>query len=117
MVCAQKKVVVEVQDEPEEEEAFLPEGTPLLTVAGVELPESAVGPALEFLEFCAAFYKVSDQFNMGDVGDYMLCSFIRGYIFCDCRGIQCAVSDIMFSQLVHSPCLFMKLYCGCSLLE
>ncbi|KAG0628704.1 hypothetical protein M758_1G046200 [Ceratodon purpureus] len=53
----QKKVVVEVQDEPEEEEAFLPEGTPLLTVAGVELPESAVGPALEFLEFCAAFYK------------------------------------------------------------
>lgn len=59
MSHVQKKVVVEVQEEPEEEEVFLPEGTPLLTVAGVELPESAVGPALEFLEFCAAFYKVS----------------------------------------------------------
>lgn len=51
--------MVEVQEEPEEEEVFLPEGTPMLTVASVELPESAVGPALEFLEFCAAFYKVS----------------------------------------------------------
>lgn len=49
---------MEVEEEPEEVEALLPEGTPLLTVGGVELPEGAVGPALEFLEFCAAFYKV-----------------------------------------------------------
>ena len=67
----QKKVVVEVQEEPEEEEAVLPEGTPLLTVASVELPESAVGPALEFLEFCAAFYKVIDLFNMDMIIDSM----------------------------------------------
>ena len=44
-----------LEEKPEEE---LPEGTPLLSVAGEELPKSAVGPALEFLEFCSAFSKV-----------------------------------------------------------
>uniref|UniRef100_A0A7I4CSL7 DDT domain-containing protein n=1 Tax=Physcomitrium patens TaxID=3218 RepID=A0A7I4CSL7_PHYPA len=53
----QKKVVLEAREDLEEKEALLPEGTPLLSVSGVELPESAVGPALEFLEFCSAFYK------------------------------------------------------------
>lgn len=44
--------------EPEEPEIVLPEGTPLMAVAGMELPEKAVGPALQFLEFCGAFAKV-----------------------------------------------------------
>lgn len=52
-----QKVVLEAREDLEEKEALLPEGTPLLSVSGVELPESAVGPALEFLEFCSAFYK------------------------------------------------------------
>lgn len=56
---AQKKVDVQAQAEPEEKKSLLPEGTPLLSVAGEKLPMSAVGPALEFLEFCTAFYEVS----------------------------------------------------------
>ena len=71
MACVQKKVVVEVEEEPEEQEVFLPEGTLLLMVAGVELPENAVGPALEFLEFCSAFYKVSGLFDM-DILSYFV---------------------------------------------
>lgn len=56
---AQKKEDVEAQEEPEKSDArSLPVGTPLLSVAGVGLPGSAVGPALEFIEFCAAFYEV-----------------------------------------------------------
>ncbi|KAK4749508.1 hypothetical protein SAY87_026957 [Trapa incisa] len=38
----------------------LPSGTPLTTVAGVDLPAEAIGDALQFMEFCAAFGKVLD---------------------------------------------------------
>lgn len=45
-------------------EVSLPLGTPLTTVAGVDLPVEAVGDALQFLEFCAAFGKASISFKL-----------------------------------------------------
>lgn len=45
-------------------EVPLPSGTLLTTVAGVDLPVEAVGEALQFLEFCAAFGKVSISFKL-----------------------------------------------------
>ncbi|GMI85479.1 hypothetical protein HRI_002217200 [Hibiscus trionum] len=39
----------------------LPQGTSLITVAGVDLPPNDVGDALQFLEFCAAFGEVLDM--------------------------------------------------------
>ncbi|KAG0578516.1 hypothetical protein KC19_4G029400 [Ceratodon purpureus] len=47
----------EALKEAEENKVVLPGGTPLLSVAGEEVPKAAVGPALEFIEFCAAFYE------------------------------------------------------------
>ncbi|KAL6961041.1 hypothetical protein U1Q18_038804 [Sarracenia purpurea var. burkii] len=40
----------------------LPQGTELTTVAGINLPPEAVGHALQFLEFCAAFEEVNDSY-------------------------------------------------------
>lgn len=78
MVHVQKKVVLEAREELEEKEALLPEGTPLLSVSGVELPESAVGPALEFLEFCSAFYKVCVLFHIDSLyGSFFTSRYLR----------------------------------------
>lgn len=38
----------------------LPQGTSLVTVAGIDLPPTDIGHALQFLEFCAAFGEVID---------------------------------------------------------
>ncbi|THG13401.1 hypothetical protein TEA_018015 [Camellia sinensis var. sinensis] len=40
----------------------LPQGTELTTVAGIDLPLEAVGHALQFLEFCAAFDEASELY-------------------------------------------------------
>lgn len=56
---AQEEGDAEALKEAEENKVVLPGGTPLLSVAGEEVPKAAVGPALEFIEFCAAFYEVS----------------------------------------------------------
>ncbi|KAL2629321.1 hypothetical protein R1flu_014007 [Riccia fluitans] len=42
---------------PVEEEIVLPTGSPLVKVGDVTLPPEAVGPALQFLEFCSTFEK------------------------------------------------------------
>lgn len=74
----QKKAIVEVKEESEEEtEVVLPDGVPLNTVAGVELPENAVGPALEFLEFSCAFYKVGLSLNVTRISDLLQVSFAQ----------------------------------------
>ncbi|XVE77423.1 hypothetical protein DITRI_Ditri13aG0061300 [Diplodiscus trichospermus] len=39
----------------------LPQGTSLITVAGIDMPPKDVGHALQFLEFCAAFGEVLDM--------------------------------------------------------
>jgi len=50
---------VEVQEELSvEEKIVLPTGSLLITVGGIEIPQNAVGPALQLLEFCCAFSKV-----------------------------------------------------------
>lgn len=49
MPCTDKKFDMDIQ---------LPQGTNLITVAGVDLPPKDVGHALQFLEFCAAFGEV-----------------------------------------------------------
>ncbi|MCO5606709.1 hypothetical protein L7F22_060899 [Adiantum nelumboides] len=41
-----------------ESEIFLPQGAPLTMVAGMDLPIEAIGPALQFIEFCLAFQSV-----------------------------------------------------------
>ncbi|KAL3687328.1 hypothetical protein R1sor_013637 [Riccia sorocarpa] len=46
-----------VDEEPPEEEILLPTGSPLVTVGDLTFPAEAVGPALQFLEFCATFEK------------------------------------------------------------
>ncbi|OMO80117.1 hypothetical protein CCACVL1_13152 [Corchorus capsularis] len=50
--CKVKKFDVDV---------LLPQGTSLITVAGVDLPPEDVGHALQFIEFCAAFGEVFDM--------------------------------------------------------
>lgn len=40
------------------EEIVLPAGSPLIEVAGTELPAQDVGAALQFLEFCSSFSEV-----------------------------------------------------------
>ncbi|XP_052205183.1 uncharacterized protein LOC127810008 [Diospyros lotus] len=40
------------------EDISLPEGTELITVAGIDLPPRDVGYGLQFLEFCAAFQEI-----------------------------------------------------------
>lgn len=40
-------------------EIMLPLGTDLTSVAGIDVPADDVGNALEFLEFCSVFKKVS----------------------------------------------------------
>ncbi|XVF71665.1 hypothetical protein PTKIN_Ptkin12aG0057900 [Pterospermum kingtungense] len=52
MPCADKKFGIDIQ---------LPQGTSLISVAGVDLPPKDVGHALQFLEFCAAFGEVLDM--------------------------------------------------------
>ena len=53
----------------------LPEGTELTSVAGIDLPPEDVGHALEFLEFCSAFGKVSHLLYM-IVKIAIYCSYI-----------------------------------------
>eukprot|EP00249_Psilotum_nudum_P000621 c12696_g1_i3 orf=992-2953(-) len=43
---------------PSVEEIFLPKGQQLATVAGLDIPPGAVGPALQLLEFCSAFAEI-----------------------------------------------------------
>ncbi|KAK8532239.1 hypothetical protein V6N13_131575 [Hibiscus sabdariffa] len=50
--CKDRKLDIDIQ---------LPQGTNLITVAGVDLPPNDVGHALQFLEFCAAFGEVLDM--------------------------------------------------------
>ncbi|XP_024515594.1 uncharacterized protein LOC9640353 isoform X2 [Selaginella moellendorffii] len=40
------------------QEIALPDGEALKTVAGIELPQELIGPALQLLEFCSAFQKL-----------------------------------------------------------
>ncbi|GMP28448.1 hypothetical protein CsSME_00003987 [Camellia sinensis var. sinensis] len=54
----------------------LPQGTELTTVAGIDLPLEAVGHALQFLEFCAAFDEILDL-KEGEP-EYVLYELIRG---------------------------------------
>eukprot|EP00250_Pteridium_aquilinum_P016636 c23209_g1_i1 orf=98-2620(+) len=41
-----------------EEEIVLPQGEPLMMVAGLDFPSEAIGPALQLVEFCSAFNSV-----------------------------------------------------------
>ncbi|MCO5606255.1 hypothetical protein L7F22_060442 [Adiantum nelumboides] len=41
-----------------ESEIFLPQGASLTMIAGLDLPIEAIGPALQFIEFCLAFQSV-----------------------------------------------------------
>jgi hypothetical protein len=41
-----------------ENEIVLPRGTPVTTIAGADLADEDVGPALQFYEFCRSFGEV-----------------------------------------------------------
>ncbi|EOY04235.1 Zinc-finger domain of monoamine-oxidase A repressor R1 protein, putative isoform 3 [Theobroma cacao] len=56
-----KKCTTQVLDKNFDMDIQLPQGTSLITVAGVDLPPQDVGHALQFLEFCAAFGLVFDM--------------------------------------------------------
>ncbi|XP_022759236.1 uncharacterized protein LOC111305737 isoform X2 [Durio zibethinus] len=59
--CTDKKFTAQLFDKKFDMDIQLPQGTTLITVAGVDLPPKDVGHALQFLEFCAAFGEVLDM--------------------------------------------------------
>ncbi|XP_039021853.1 uncharacterized protein LOC120154085 [Hibiscus syriacus] len=60
-ICKLQSVLKPCKDRKLDVDIQLPEGTSLITVAGVDLPPNDVGHALQFLEFCAAFGEVLDM--------------------------------------------------------
>ncbi|XWS75441.1 hypothetical protein CRYUN_Cryun01aG0088300 [Craigia yunnanensis] len=58
-----KSAIEPCTDKKFDMDSQLPQGTSLITVAGVDLPPKDVGHALQFLEFCAAFGEVLDMKN------------------------------------------------------
>ncbi|XWS36036.1 hypothetical protein CRYUN_Cryun20dG0048000 [Craigia yunnanensis] len=57
----EKKLRAQLFDKKFDMDIQLPQGTSLITVAGIDLPPKDVGHALQFLEFCAAFGQVLDM--------------------------------------------------------
>ncbi|CAN6445726.1 unnamed protein product [Victoria cruziana] len=52
--------IVQARIQEEDADVVLPQGEEVKEVAGIEFSADDVGPALQFLEFCAAFGKVLD---------------------------------------------------------
>ena len=53
-----KKRRKKCKDKNEMDEMIFPQGNPMQLIAGIKFPSSAIGSALQFLEFCSAFEQV-----------------------------------------------------------